>query len=149
MPLAAKAGRIAAATSAPTIAHNSHAGKLAPAILMIGSHPASAHIIIRPGSDSVTRLRIESIPIVPKHLVGFNSASGRRRSAVARGASMEITRNENQGGAGLTIGWRQRAAHRYLARAAAAALGVIAIACAGCTYMREQPEIDPDQFAPA
>ncbi len=62
---------------------------------------------------------------------------------------MEIIGNQNQGGAGWSIGWKRGAGRRYGARAASAAIGAIAIACAGCTYMREQPEIDPEQFAPA
>src|ERR1700732_3713668 len=40
--LAAKSGRNTAANTAPTIAHSSHAGKFAPAILTTGSHAASA-----------------------------------------------------------------------------------------------------------
>jgi hypothetical protein len=39
-------GLISAASVAPPIAHRSHAGKFAPAILTIGSHPESAISII-------------------------------------------------------------------------------------------------------
>ncbi len=61
---------------------------------------------------------------------------------------MEFSRNETQDAIGAA-GGRSRRSIRLRRAPAAIAAAVLAIACAGCTYFKEQPEIDPDQFAPA
>src|SRR4029077_2119834 len=138
--MATKTGRITAVRIAPQIAQNSQLGKFAPAILITGSHPASADAAASSGANLTLAVEDDRMrerfyaPDCAKARSGIQCSEdpAPQTASIKKDFAMRINFEIRRTGRGIIL----------------AALG-LAVCANGCTYFAERPEVYPEKFAPA